>query len=478
VRVLFVSAEVAPFCRTGGLGDVADELPRALAQVDPRMEIAVVLPLHRKARRLLEARGETLGEGFAVDVPLAWGMASGRFRPLRGDEGVTHWFLDAPRMFDRDGLYGHEDDAFRYAFLSRAALEGATQMLGGPPDILHAHDWMTALAPIYLEARMRHRLPGCRSVFTVHNLAYQGVFPKDLLPLLDLDWGLFRVELLEFYDALNLMKGAIVACDALTTVSPRYAREIQTAQFGMKLDGHLRAHRRKLSGIVNGLDPAVWNPADDEAIAAAFDADDLRGRAACQQELRDAFGLGPGPIFGVVSRLTGQKGLDLVADLVPWMVRRGANLVVLGTGEPSLEYRFRELAHRFPNHVGAHIAFDSAAARKVLAGSDALLVPSRFEPCGLTQLQAMRYGSVPVVHAVGGLRDTVHDPGDAALARGEGTGFSFGHPTAYGLGWAMNRALQLHGTPGWAALQQACMRKDTSWGPSAKRYAELYRSLL
>ncbi len=479
MKVLFAAAEVAPFCRTGGLGDVVGSLPQAIAE-GGQAEVATMLPLHRAARLKLEERGAELREtGVELAVPLAGRVQGGRVLELVDESPLRTFFVDAPRFFERDGLYGHGDDALRYAFFSRAVLQSAEALLGGPPDVLHAHDWMSALVPIYLQSR--HPIAGTKSVFTIHNLAFQGVFPKELLEALDLGWDLFRFDHLEFYDQINLMKGAITACDAVTTVSPTYAREILTGPFGQNLDGHLRAHAHKLHGIVNGLDLADWDPATDPALPAPYSAADLTGKASCRAALLDAFGLQADagqPVVAVLSRFSEQKGLDLVCEVVPRLVEAGARLAVLGTGDRWLEQRFEELAAQFPGRVGTKIAFDDGLARRLLAGSDLLLMPSRFEPCGLTQLQAMRYGTIPVVHATGGLHDTVEDPGEAEFGE-QGTGFRFDGATADGLWWALDRALTLHRAPAaWAALRSRAMQRDSSWGPSAEAYVQLYGRLL
>lgn len=480
MKVVFATSEAAPWCRSGGLGDVAGSLPDAL--VDAGADVTTFLPLHRKARKAIGERGaEVIDLELNVAVPLAGGSVTGRLFEVAGTKARTI-LVDAPGFFDRDSLYGYGDDALRYGFFSRAVLVGAQALLG-EPDIVHAHDWMTALVPTYLEARMKHRLPRTRSVFTIHNLAYQGIFGKDQLQALDLDWGLFNMDMLEFFDAINLMKCAITASDAVTTVSPTYAQEITTPAFGHQLDGHLRTHRGKLRGIVNGLDLDDWNPATDPALPAPFSAAELAGKAACRQALLKRFQLSARddqPVVAVLSRFTAQKGLDLVCDVVPPLVRNGARVVVLGTGERSIEDRFRMLGAVFPQQVGVKIAFDDKLARLLIAGSDLFLMPSRFEPCGLAQLQAMRYGTVPVVHATGGLKDTVDDPGDAGLLAGRGTGFSFRNPTSDGLWWAVDRAVNLwrHKKQEWAALQQRAMARDSGWGTSAAEYVALYERLL
>jgi starch synthase len=469
MKIAFAASESAPFCRTGGLGDVIGALPQALSGC----EVGVFLPLHRSVERWRRATGAELRDTEVdFEVPLLGDNIRGRLRELVDDSSVRTFFVDCPRFFDRGALYGYDDDALRYAFFSRAVLRVAAAAMDGPPDIVHAHDWMAALVPVYLQAREQARLPNTRCVFTIHNLLYQGRLPKELLPDLDLGWDLFRYDNLEFFDRINLMKGAITAADAVTTVSRSYAAEILTPAFGEDLDPHLQAHQEKLSGILNGLDIDLWNPATDSTIAATYTDLDLGGKAECKQSLLKEFGLeGDGPLIGVVSRFTAQKGLDLVCELAPELAASRARLIVLGTGDVALEGRFRALARTHASSVGVRIDFDDDLARRIIAGSDILLVPSRFEPCGLTQLQAMRYGTVPVVHAVGGLRDTVDDPG---------SGFRFENPTADGLSWALRRAIRAwrDEPERWMQLQRRIMRRDLSWGPRAAEYVELYRRVL
>ena len=483
MRVVHLASEVAPFCKTGGLGDVVGALPAALVDAGD-VDAATFLPLHRAVKEWLGTRGADVRDTeVRVAVPLGAGHVAVRFLELASSGGARTYFADAPALFDRPGLYGHGDDGLRYAAFSRAVLLAATPLLGGPPDLLHAHDWQTALAPVYLEARRPKELARTRSVLTIHNLAYQGIVDTDLLPLLDLDPGLLRFDIMEFHGALSFLKGGIVACDAVTTVSPSYAREILSPTFGCDLDAHLRVHAPKLAGILNGLDVDHWDPATQPALPRSFSAADPTGKAACRSSVLEEMGLvddPESPVLGVVSRFTGQKGLDLVCDVIPALVRRGARLLVLGTGEAALEGRFAALARRHPAHVALRVGFDAALAHRIVAASDMFLVPSRFEPCGLTQMQAMRYGAVPIVHAVGGLRDTVADTGDERLMTGEGQGFRFEHPTAEGLMWATDRAIARwrHDRQGWARLVRAVMEQDLSWRQPARAYLDLYERVL
>lgn len=467
MRVLFVASEVVPWCKTGGLADVAGALPRALRDADG-VEAAVFLPLFPQAREHARAAGIELEPTDAsARVHLSGRWEEGRFWAHRPAGGVPHFFLEHEGFYAREGIYGdrndqpYPDNAFRFAFLCRAVLEAGAQLAGGPPDVVHVHDWQTGLLPVYM--RSEGVWPRARVVYTIHNLAYQGVFPKQVFPGLGLDWSLFRSEQLEFYDQVNLLKGGVAFADAVTTVSPTYAEEIQTPERGEALDGFLRHHARRLHGILNGLDAAERTPPFT----------DLAEKAALRAALLEELGLPAGdePLLGVVSRFAHQKGLDLVAGLVAELEVLGARLVVLGSGDPGLVATFQGFAAEYPERLAVRVGFDAALARRIVAGSDLFLVPSRFEPCGLTQQQAMAFGTPPVVHGVGGLRDTVRE--------GE-TGFVFGAPTVEALRGAVVRAVALfrEDPAGWERVQRQAMARDASWGASAEAYLELYRELV
>lgn len=495
MRIAFISSEAVPWCKTGGLADVAGSLPHALQEIGGAdLQSALFIPLYRQVRAFVAAQQQKLIDtGVEVHIPFGVHKETARFltcsHPQRANSSVPVYFLDAPRRYDREGLYNdaanraYEDNAYRYALLCRAVLEAAPRLMAGTPHIIHAHDWQGSLASAYLRTRYRHVMPHTRSVLTIHNLAYQGIVPSHHRHTLDLDEALFNVENLEYHGHLNLLKGGIACSDRTTTVSPSYAREILTPEFGCNLDGFLRTRAAQVDGIINGIDVNDWNPATDSALTATYTHKSLTGKALCRQDLLRRFQLHaePGePVIGVVSRLVNQKGLDLIAELVPLLYHFGARLVLLGNGDQELEKRFRWLSQTFSHHFSAKIGFDEPLSRKIFAGADILLMPSRFEPCGLNQLYAMRYGTIPVVHAVGGLRDTVIDPGDEALARGEGTGFSFEHPTLHGLCWALHRAVEMyrHRSHAWHNLMIAAMYYDSSWQASAKAYLRLYQMLV
>ena len=484
MRILHVASEVAPFAQSGGLADVLSGLPAAL--VDSHgMTAGVVVPLYRGVEARLAAAGVPLDDGVPLQLEVGPSTFHAQLRIARVGR-VRYGFVDCVPLYDRAGtLYGpggtaeFSDNHVRYAALGKAALAPATSaaLLGGPPDVVHAHDWQGAPTAIYARAL------GVRAalVVTIHNLAFRGIYPKQTMVELGLPWSMFTANQLEFYDQLCLLKGGLACADAVTTVSPSYAREILTPERGEALDGFLRWEVRRLVGITNGIDTTAWDPATDAELPARYSREELAGKATCRTQLLREFGLPVGidqPVIGVIARMADQKGLDLIADIVPDLNRIGARLVVLGSGEAHLEDRFRWLADVFRDHVAVRIGFDLALSRRIYAGSDLFCMPSRFEPCGLGQMYAMRYGSIPVVHAVGGLRDTVRDPGDAELARGRGTGVRFDAPTPLALAGALHRAVALfRDDHARSALRHAAMSRDSSWSASAQQYVQLYRSL-
>jgi starch synthase len=473
LRVLLVSAEVAPFAKTGGLGDVAGALPQALARLGH--DVRVIMPRHRE----VGAAAGTLEVAVPrLTVPIADRTVEGAILEGRLGERVPVYFVAQDGYYDRAALYGAPDDCERFVFFCRSVL-AALPALGWMPQVVHAHDWQAGLVPVYLETLYRDTpaYADVATVFTVHNLAYQGVFWHYDLPMTGLGWDLFTPAGIEFYGHLSLLKGALVFADLLTTVSPTYAREIQTPEFGERLDGVLRERRLDLVGILNGLDVLAWNPATDLDIPKRFDRDDPGGKAVCTAALRKELGLpepgGRAPLVGVVSRLAEQKGLDLVADSVAAIRAAGGQLAVLGTGEEPWERRLTELARSDPDSVAVRIGFDDRLARRIYAGADLFLMPSRYEPCGLGQLIALRYGTVPVVRRTGGLADTVR-PWDGAT--GQGTGFMFDELSADACGAALARAFAAHAAPAaWRRLVANAMAADFSWDASAKSYVTCYR---
>jgi starch synthase len=481
MRVLHVSSEAAPFAQSGGLADVLGGLPPALAAAG--LDVAVLLPLYRGVAAKVAAAGATLDAGTPIGIHVGPHAYTAHLRTTK-IRGVTYAFVECPLLYDRAGtLYGPTgatdfgDNHLRFGALGKVAVEHGASLLGGPVDVLHAHDWQGSPAAIYA------RISGMDAaiVTTIHNLAYRGVMPKHTMIDLGLPWSLFTIHNIEFYDQVSLLKGGIAAADVATTVSPSYAQEILTPQFGEALDEFLQHDVKRLVGIVNGIDAESWDPATDPALPAHFSRTSLAGKAACRRALAAEFGLtlaDDDVLIAVVARMTGQKGLDLVKEIVPELHRLGAKLVVLGSGEPDLEATFTWLASSFKEDLAVHIGFDIALSRRAYAGSDLFLMPSRFEPCGLGQLYAMRYGSIPVVHAVGGLRDTVIDPGDDELARGNGTGIQFHAETPEALLAALERAVTLfRDGDALVTTRRAAMARDSSWTASAQQYAALYESL-
>jgi len=465
MRVLFLSSEVAPFSKTGGLGDVGQALPRALAKLGHT--VRVVSPLYQSVPRERLAR---FGANLTLEFPFGQ-YDVGTWRLVDDVEWV---FIDCEKAFDRAGLYGHSDDARRFALFSMAALSTA-QRDGFDADVVHGNDWQSGLALLALREGFAHTPLGkAKRVFTIHNLAFQGIESKTEMDPLGIPWSLFSGEGVEFFGHLSFMKAALMTAEVITTVSPTYAKEIQTARFGNRLEGLLSFKRPLLHGILNGVDTEVWNPATDVFLPEQFTANDISGRARCRSELiascrieAPANGM---PLFGVVSRLSSQKGVDLIQAALPRLLEQGASAVILGSGEAPLENGWRMLASRFPKRLHVRIGFDDSLAHRIEAGSDFFLMPSRFEPCGLNQMYSLLYGSVPVVHGVGGLIDTVFD-----LSREDGTGIVFNQPTADSLYEALVRAVGLfRDKERYAAVQQRGMRQDFGWHKAAHAYEKLY----
>lgn len=490
MRIVHAAAEVDPWCKTGGLADVVGSLPKAEADLlPPGSRVLVLCPLHRGVRAVATKRGERLVDAGYRVAPVRGGPV-GRVLLVDGeaDQALTIGFIDCPELFDRPGIYDDDqrrawpDNPVRFSWFARAVIEVAPALLGGRPDVLHAHDWHLGLAPVWKkqhgEAAVREAWSQARVLFTIHNILYQGLAPKEFVPRLGLRWEDFTMRGFEYRDRLSFLKAGIAFADVVTTVSPGHARELLTPEGGQGLSGFLHTQGDAFVGILNGLDPALWNPATDDALPAAYSPDAMDGRAVCRRELLAEFGMPDhgGLILGVVSRLVWNKGLDTVAWAMPVLLELGVQLVLLGSGEGAIEGRFRGLAAAHPEQIGTYIGFDGQLARRIFAGTDAVLVPSRVEPCGLTQLQAMRYGAVPIAHPVGGLADTVIDPGDEGLAAGQGTGFLFAPHGPQELVHAVARAVRLHEDPqAWRRLREACMRHDSSWTLPATRTLELSR---
>jgi starch synthase len=469
-RVLSVASECVPLVKTGGLADVVGALPGALAATG--WDMRVLLPAYRALRTL------------SKDWPVVWqetDLWGGPGRVLAGEaEGVPLLLLDAPHLYDREGgpysaAQGeHPDNAVRFAALSWVAARIAREGLDDwKPDVLHAHDWQAGFAPAYLAY---HGNGGVKSVITVHNIAFQGWAPAHMLGILRLPGHAFHPDALEYYGGISSLKAALVTADWITTVSPGYAAELMRPEFGMGLQGVIAARGPAVSGILNGVDTAVWDPGTEDP---AFGPKTMAGKAASRARLCEDFGLDvPGPLAIVVSRLTDQKGIDLLPAVIPDFVLGGGGLIVLGSGDPGLEGAMRNLAARFPGRVATRIGYDEALSHRLFAGADAVLVPSRFEPCGLTQMYGLRYGTLPVVAMVGGLADTVIGANPATLAAGAATGVTFHPVDALAFGRALGQLLDLHRDRKlWAKLRSNAMAQPVGWEASAKAYAALYERL-
>ncbi len=481
MKALHVGAEIFPLIKTGGLADVMGALPQAL--VGQGADVRLVLP---GLPAILQGVAQMQ---LVCGIGPVFGAARVRLhRGVLAHSGVPAYVIEAPYLYQRAGnpyldADGAEwcDNLQRFALLGWVAAHLASGELDADwsPDLVHAHDWHAAMCCAYLAA---HPGPSVASVFTVHNLAYQGLFDASDHHLLGLPARFMEHHALEFHGQLAFMKAGLAYAQRVTTVSPGYAREMATQEFGFGLDGLIRSRGTDVSGILNGVDGAVWNPQTDSLIAENYRGQAMQGKAQCKAALQKALGLGvepAAPLMAIVSRLTSQKGLDLLLQALPAMVAQGAQLAVQGTGDAALEVAFVQAATRHAGRVAVRIAYDEALAHQMVAGADMILVPSRFEPCGLTQLYGLRYGTVPVVRRVGGLADTVVDATESALADDTATGFVFGPATPDALLFAMERAIGLYrqGEP-WQGLMRRGMAQDFSWDHAAREYMALYRDIL
>ena len=470
MRVLMVASEATPFVKTGGLADVMGALPQALVRAG--VEVALILPAYRKLFTPSPSRQ------VHHDLPVQVGSTRYLVDICQVDEqGVKVYFVVCPPLYDRDGLYGDsshdfDDNHIRFALLAKAAL--ALVRIAFRPDVIHCHDWQAGLLPPYL----RHLFAGdptfkqIKLIFTIHNLGYQGLFPESALAEIDLDRSLFQPDILEFFGKVNILKAGLFFSDAITTVSAGYAREILTPELGFGLDGFLRVRADKIFGIVNGVDYREWSPETDVHIACHYSAADLSGKVACKRALLEQLGLPTDdlatPVIGVTSRFVQQKGFDLVTQIADDLLRENVMLAVLGSGDPSTERFFGNLAETHPKKMGLYIGYDNALAHRIEAGADMFLMPSRYEPCGLNQIYSLRYGTVPIVRAVGGLDDTVDDS----------IGFKFLEYSGSALLSTIRRALTLFTDKDrWHLMMREGMRRDFSWDRSAVAYADLYNTL-
>ena len=471
MKVLYATSEAYPFAMSGGLADVAGALPKALRK--RLVGCRVVLPLYESVSEELRANMHFVA---SITVPVSWrrqycGIFEARFG------GVIYYLLDNQYYFKRAGLYGHYDDAERFAFFARAVLE-MIQYIDFTPDIIHCNDWQTALIPVFLDTMYRNvdKYKNIRTVYTIHNIQYQGKYGTELIgDVLGLPEN--TEHIVEYDGCVNLMKGAIECADRVTTVSPTYAEEIKEAWFAYGLDGIIRDRAFKLSGIVNGIDTEVYDPETDSLIWKNYSADDVTGKAVNKAELQKAAGLperADVPVIGIVSRLVPHKGFDLVKFVFEEMLGHDVQFVILGSGEWEFETFFHSMSAAHPDKVSLKLGFVPDFAHKIYAGADIFLMPSKSEPCGLAQMIALRYGTIPIVRETGGLKDTVTDSGD-----GEGNGFTFKAYNAHDMAHTVHRAIEGYSNKeGWSILVDRAMRCDNSWGKSANEYIKLYKSIL
>jgi starch synthase len=475
MKILFVASEGVPYSKTGGLADVVGALSVALAEAGH--QVAVLLPKYRGTKtQTVTIPSLTISIGDELRFPsIVEGAPVG---------GVRFYFLDDPDYFDRAQLYGEKgsdyyDNAERFCEFSRAAIEFTKRVW--MPDVIHCHDWQTALVPVLLRT-LYARDPALRQIgvaFTIHNLGYQGIFPHGALARVGLPETLFHVDALEFFGKVNFLKGGLVYSDRLTTVSKKYAAEIQTKEFGYGLEGVIRMRANRLTGILNGVDYSEWSPEADKLIVANYSAHNLDGKRACKKDLLGLFNLPVEnmmrPVVGIVSRFVDQKGFDIFADAAAELLQENLALVALGSGDPQYEKLFLALAQKFPSKVGAKIAYDNTLAHKIEAGADMFLMPSRYEPCGLNQIYSLRYGTVPIVRATGGLDDTIVQYN---AKTGGGTGFKFEAYTGRALLECVRTAVRVYRDPAaWHAIQTAGMAKDFSWKTSAGAYVTVYEEV-
>lgn len=474
LKVLFVSAEVSPYAKSGGLGDVAGSLPKALQAEG--VDVRVVFPKYRTIKDQFLTSCKYLS---SFDVSLDWRTQKADIFTIKGD--VPTYMIGNDFYFGRAGYYGYGDDNERFAFFCKAAIE-FLDFIDFVPDVIHCNDWQTG--PMCLFVKDIYSKIKCfsdiKTLYTIHNLQYQGMFPKDTIRMMGLDENYyFTNDKLEYYNMASFMKAGLLYCDAISTVSTTYAYEVQTPQYGYGLDGVLRCRAESLYGIVNGIDYELNNPANSKKIYANFSAEDMSGKYVNKAKLQEELGLPVNldvPVISIISRLADQKGINLVLQAAHELLSHDVQLVILGTGEYHYENMFRDLQYRYPDKVSANILFDDSLAQKIYAGSDMFLMPSLFEPCGLGQLFSMSYGTVPITRTTGGLVDTVkHFNGET----GEGNGFQFQDYNAEGLMWAINEALTVYfgNKENWNKVVMNAMTTRFTWEDSAKKYIEIYEDI-
>jgi starch synthase len=479
MNIIMAASEVSPFAKTGGLADVVGAVPKSLLALGHT--VSVFMPLYTMARKNCTAMTDTK---LSVTVPVGENLQTCRIhKAFLPGTAVPVYFVENDRYYQRDALYGKggadfADNSERFIFFSRAVLE-AVVALRLPCDVIHCHDWQTGLIPVYLKTIYKGGPAFARTgtLFTIHNLAYQGVFWHWDMKLTGLDWSLFNWKQLEFWGKVNFMKGGLVFADLVSTVSETYSKEIQTPDFGCGLEGVLRERSKDLFGVINGIDYEVWNPAVDPLIPTKYDAKRLNGKAACKKFLQRKCGLPvrKAPLIGMISRLADQKGFDLAAEVMAELLNSDVQFVVLGTGEPKYHDLLNRLARSYPDRMSVTLGFDNQMAHEIEAGADMFLMPSRFEPCGLNQLYSLKYGTAPVVRSTGGLADTVVDCTPETLDKGAATGFSFEKYSAADLLATLKRALACYADrKTWLKLIKNGMGQNWSWDESARKYVKLY----
>ena len=477
MQVVFAASECTPFAKTGGLADVVGALPRELVKLGH--EVSVFLPFYSRVRKHIA--GEPKNAIRSLTIPFRFynrfvGVVDGGRR-----DGVQYYFIDSPELFDRKELYGpsggeYTDNAERFGLFCRAVIESTKQM--GVPRVFHVHDWQAALISVYLKTvyATDPALSSAATVLTIHNAGYQGKFPPSTTEQLLFPWDIFTMDKVEMYDRFNFLKGGVVFSDLVTTVSRKYAEEIQTPAFGEQLDGVLKRRAADLRGILNGVDYSLWNPATDGHLAAHYTPENLAGKSACRADLLHAFGLESvaetTPVIGIISRLATQKGFDMVVQITEELAKRDLVIAALGAGDPYYENLFRNWASRHPESVAVRIGYDESVSHKIEAGSDMFLMPSRYEPSGLNQMYSLKYGTVPIVRATGGLDDTIEE-WDAAT--GKGTGFKFTGFAPQDLLAEIDRAIEaFKDKAAWTRLMRNGMMRDHSWTGPAKEYVKVY----
>lgn len=485
MNVVYLSSEVVPFAKTGGLADMAGTIPRNLQKLG--VEIIVLMPLYR---RIKESSCPLVKTDIQFEVKIGKKSITGFvYKGYLPESPVSIYFLDNEQYYGRDGLYNYpgtmkdfEDNSERFIFFAQGALE-VIEKLRVHPDIVHCNDWQTGLVPVYLKTRYAGRsfFKKTRSIITIHNLAYQGWFWHWDMKITGLDWSLFNSKQLEFYGKLNFLKGGIVFSDLITTVSKTYAEEIQTPEYGVGLDGVLRERTKDIYGIMNGIDYTLWNPETDKYICANYGVTKLRGKQLCKKALQRRYKLPERdcPLIGMITRLTNQKGLDLVADKFQDLMKMDLQFVLLGTGDPRYHELFQRYAATYPKKVAVQLNFDERSAHEIEAGADIFLMPSRYEPCGLNQLYSLKYGTVPIVRSTGGLADTITDARLEPVSTGKANGFCFKDYNADLLFATIVRAMDFFRDKNrWTNLMKNGMSQDWSLEKSAKGYLALYQKLV